>query len=431
MRSLAAAALTTLLLALPAAAQSPRKPDLSAVDARMRALVAQYRLDGASLWLSHNGVPMLTAHYGGYGPTTREPIASASKWVSALVLARLVERGALRWDSTVGEWWPEVAADKRGITLAQLFSHTSGLAGEESGCIGNAMTTLQACAAQILAAPLARTPGSTFSYGGLSMHVAGAMVERATGRTWDTLFIAEVVQPLGLTGTDYGFTSTAPGYVSVPNPRIAGGVRSSLRDYARLMAMWQADGRVPDAEGRADARSGAVYLLPATLREMQRDRAAGLRRGSVPTLADLYPGWGYGLGFWILDTGRAGNPVLESSPGAFGFQGWVDGAAGVAGVFLVRDLNSRMGPEAMQIQRDAARAFEFQRSTQSTTSPAPVPFARAGLTPAPAASDYALRPVPPALPRAHTSSTRADRPAARAAAAGDQDEPRRRAERER
>ncbi|NJN00930.1 MAG: beta-lactamase family protein [Aquincola sp.] len=35
------------------------------------------------------------------------PIASASKWYSAVVIARLVEQGALRWDSTVGDFLPE------------------------------------------------------------------------------------------------------------------------------------------------------------------------------------------------------------------------------------------------------------------------------------------------------------------------------------
>lgn len=417
MRPFLATLLVILLLAVPASARAPAKPDLAPIDARMRALVAQYRLEGASLWLSHDGVPVLTAHYGRYGAGTREPIASASKWVSALVLARLVERGALRWDSTVGEWWPEVAADKRGITLAQLFSHTSGIAGEESGCIGNPLTTLQACAAQILAAPLARLPGTTFSYGGLSMQVAGAMAERATGRSWDALFLAEVAQPLGLVATDYGFTSTAPGFVAMTNPRIAGGVRSTLGDYARLMAMWQADGRAPDVGGRADARSGAVYLAPSTLDAMQRDHAAGLRRGSVPTLADLYPGWGYGFGFWLLPSGRAGDPVIESSPGAFGFQGWVDGAAGIAGVFLVRDANTRMGPEVQRLQQDAARAFALRRSTRSGSARDGTP-PRAGLTPAPAASDYAVRPASPAPPRADHSPTRATRAADPAAGAG-------------
>ena len=84
------ALLAPLLLALPTAAQTPAKVDLSAVDARMQSIMARYRLDGASLWVSKNGRTVLTRHYGGYGPTTRIPIASASKWVSALVLARLV-----------------------------------------------------------------------------------------------------------------------------------------------------------------------------------------------------------------------------------------------------------------------------------------------------------------------------------------------------
>ena len=354
MRPLPGLALALLLVA-PAAAKPP--VDLSAVDARMQALVAQHRLAGASLWLSHNGAPALTAHYGSYDDGTRVPIASASKWVSALVLARLVERGALRWDSTVGEWWPEADAAKRGITLAQLFSHTSGIAGEESGCLGNPLTTLQACAAQILAAPLAHPPGSTFSYGGLSMHVAGAMAERAAQRTWDQLFIAEVVQPLGLVATDYGFTSTAPGYVGMANPRIAGGLRSTLADYARLMAMWQAEGVIVEGVDR-----GQRYLASTTIREMRRDRAAGLARASTPPSIDLYPGWGYGVGYWLLSTTRAGTPLIESSPGAFGFQGWVDGRVGLAGVLLVRDANARLAADVQGLQREAAAAFELQRS---------------------------------------------------------------------
>jgi CubicO group peptidase (beta-lactamase class C family) len=353
------ALLATLLLALPASALSPRKPSLTGIDAQMRAIVARLRLDGASLWVSHNGVPVFTGHYGGYGDTTRVPIASASKWVSALVLAQLVERGALRWDSTVGEWWPTASADKRGITLAQLFSHTSGLPGDESGCIANALTTLQACAAQILGGPMAGAPGTTFAYGGLSMQVAGAMAERATGLSWDALFARELTAPLGLVATDFGFTSTAPGLITVPNPRIAGGVRSTLADYRRIVAMWQADGVI-----REGANAGRRYLSTSTIRAMQRDHARGLARTDVPPSVDLYPGWGYGFGFWILPTARAGAPTVESSPGAFGFQGWVDGAAGIAGVFLVQDLNTRVAPDVQALQRELARLYEVQRSTQ-------------------------------------------------------------------
>lgn len=365
MRPLLPALLATLLLALPAVAQSPPKPDLSSVEAQMRSIVSRYGLQGASLWVSQNGSTVHTGYYGNYGPQTRVAIASASKWVSALVLGRLVDRGTLRWDSTVGEWWPGVAADKRNITLAQLFSHTSGLPGEESGCIANALSTLQACAAQILMGPMNTAPGTAFSYGGLSMQVAGAMAERASGRDWNTLFAQELTIPLGLTATDFGFNSTAPGLVTVPNPRIAGGVRSTLDDYRRLMAMWQADGLV-----REGPLAGQRYLQPTTIRAMQIDRSAGaVRRDVPPSVAGAQ--FGYGIGYWILPTGRAGDPVLESSPGAFGFQGWVDGTAGIAGVFMVLDLNTRMAPEAQAVQRELARLMDFQRSAGSVQNTPP------------------------------------------------------------
>ena len=324
----------------------------------MRSLVSRYRLDGASLWVSHNGRPVHTSYYGSHGPQTRVAIASASKWVSALVIGRLVERGTLHWDSTVGEWWPTVAAEKRGITLAQLFSHTSGLPGDESGCIGNALTTLQACASQILAGPMVTAPGTAFSYGGMSMQVAGAMAERASGRDWNTLFAQELTQPLGLTQTDFGSTSTAPGLITLPNPRIAGGIRSTLEDYRRLMAMWQADGLV-----REGPIAGQRYLQPATIRAMQIDRSAGATRVDVPPSVAGTP-FGYGIGYWILPTGRAGNPALDTSPGAFGFQGWVDGTAGIAGVFMILDSNARVANDVQVLQRDIARLLEPHRSTQ-------------------------------------------------------------------
>ena len=387
MRSLILTLLATLLLALPASAQSPRKPDLRTVDAQMLSMVTRLRLDGASLWVSHNGVPVFTGHYGRYGDATRVPIASASKWVSALVLARLVERGALRWNSTVGEWWPEAGADRRAITLAQLFSHTSGLPGNDTGCVGNALTTLQACAAQILAEPLNAAPGTTFSYGGQSMQVAGAMAERATGRSWDALMQAELLAPLGLTSTDFGFTSTAPGYVGMSNPRIAGGARSTLSDYRKLMAMWQADGLI-----REGANAGQRYLAVATIRAMQRDHSAGLVRRSVPPTLSLYPEFGYGFGFWILPTERAGAPVMESSPGAFGFQGWVDGAAGIAAVFLVQNSNSRVAPDVQALQIELARLFELRRSAGSL---APVTLPADSLSPPPLETESAA-PVRPA-----------------------------------
>lgn len=106
--------------------RSRQQPRTYAPVNRLPAL-AYRSLVGASLWVAQNRITLLEAQYGSYGPRTQVAIASASKWVSALVLARLVERGALRFDSTADEWWPDAPADRRGITVRRRFSHTSGL----------------------------------------------------------------------------------------------------------------------------------------------------------------------------------------------------------------------------------------------------------------------------------------------------------------
>jgi CubicO group peptidase (beta-lactamase class C family) len=342
-------------------------PDASLVNAALDVLVKDLALDGASLSVASNGQAAIRSHRGSHDDTTRLPIASATKWASALVLARLVEQGTLRWDTRVGEWYPQAPAATRGITLEQLFSHTSGLPADDEGCVAQPFDSLQRCAEDILARPLIAPPGQAFAYGSQSMQVAGAIAERASGLAWDDLFRREVAGPLGLVASDYAAGSTRPGYVSLPNPRIDGGLRSTLADYARIVAMWAADGRV----------DGADYLRPATLRAMERDRTQGLPRLQVPPGATIYPGYGYGFGFWTLPTTRAGNPTVFASPGAFGFTPWVDGAAGIAGVLMVRDQNIRVAPYAKAIIEASAAAFQIQRRTQGAAAPTPPLPARA------------------------------------------------------
>ena len=58
-------------------------------------------------------------------------IGSDTKAMTALLGAMLVEEGKLRWNTTVGEIYPELvssmAPGTKAITLEQLLSHTSGI----------------------------------------------------------------------------------------------------------------------------------------------------------------------------------------------------------------------------------------------------------------------------------------------------------------
>lgn len=320
-------------------------------------------LAGSALWIEHAGRPVLYRPVGNVAVDTRMPIASGTKWLSAILLARLVERGALRWDSTVGEFFPDAPLAKRRIRLEQLFSHTSGMASGEPECVADPFASLDACAREILAAPLAYAPGTGFAYGGSSMQVAGRMAELATGETWTVLFEREVVQPLGLRDTDYGLGTDLPGNVHVSNPRIGGGVRSTADDYLVVLRMWANDG----LHGRQR------FLRAETLREMERDRAAGL-----PVISTPYePSQGYGIGFWRITTTTEGAALRIASPGAFGFHPWVDRQAGVVGVVAVLDIGARLIDGFIAIG-DQANAIA--RESQAFAAPLPAPRgARLGL----------------------------------------------------
>src|SRR5205814_321080 len=57
-------------------------------------------------------------------------LGSDTKAMTALLAGLLVEEGKLRWETTVGEIFPEMAGEMdakvRGVKLTQLLSHTSG-----------------------------------------------------------------------------------------------------------------------------------------------------------------------------------------------------------------------------------------------------------------------------------------------------------------
>jgi CubicO group peptidase (beta-lactamase class C family) len=341
-----------LAFAAPATVAAARPAlDTAPVEAATRDLVAVHGLDGASVRLARGGQVLHLDHTGSYGPDTRVAIASASKWLSALTLARLVEAGTLRWDSRVGEYFPDAPAATRGITLVQLFSHTSGIGIDDASCLSSRQVPLQDCARQILALPLEWTPGTAFAYGGNSMQVAGAMAEIASGRSWDALFIAEMVIPLGLSATDWTAGAAAPGYVPNANPRIGGGARSTLDDYGRVVDMLLAGG----------LHEGRSFLQPQTLATMALDRTVGLAIAASP-VADY--GYGYGFGQWVEAKDAGGASYRVSSPGAFGFTPWVDWRSGSNGVILVSGNGSAMRDDLTALENLCLRQLDFVRRTQ-------------------------------------------------------------------
>lgn len=283
-------------------------------------------LDGASMIVIQNGRAIYKKSFGNYERIAPQvPIASASKWLSALVLQRLVEAGKMRWTDTVSDYfgtdYPNATPMKGGITLGQMFSHTSGMSVDVPTCLTPVYKdmALDDCAKTILSKQLSWRPGTVFAYGEGSMQVAGAMAERATGKTWAQLVESELTGPLALGRTDYGLNKNGTPFA---NPIIAGGARSTMMDYANVVQMVLQRG----------VFKGKQYLSPESIAEMQLDQTLGV---PVNPDADPYPeAFGYGYGEWRNAIDCNGMAIEISSTGIFGTSPWVNYQHGIAAVFF-------------------------------------------------------------------------------------------------
>lgn len=337
LRPLAAAALS-LLHALPAA----HACDFTAVDNGMQSLLQQAGLDGGAVLLGRADGVLHERYFGSYSTTTVVAIASATKWLSAIRIVQLAERGVLDLDAPVSTWLPQFTGTKATMTLRQMFSHSAGYGDDEdSPILRTSQPSLAYAVDQVaccVAFPQNWTPGAQFAYGGISMHVGGRVAEVATGSDWQQAWIAAIGQPLGISSIDWqGLGATA-------NYRISGSARSSLRDYGRVLAMLAGDG----------VGNGRRVLSSAALQALYADQSGNLPVAYAPPSAPATVH--YALGNWINPAPVPALP-LHHSLGAFGFFPWLDRQRGLYGVFLLRGgggINTLAYPAYLQMV-DAAR----------------------------------------------------------------------------
>ena len=313
--------------------------DLSAVTQAFTNTLATAGIANGSLLLLKDGQKLHELYAGNYSPNTLRLIASSSKWPSAVVIMSLVDDGLLSLDDTAARFFPaQYTGQKGAITLRQMFSHTSGLPGDETSPVLTSDTiTLQQAAQFIATNNLIAAPGAVFCYGGLSMQLAGACAEVASGQSWSNLFELRVKRPLGLTATTYGNT---------PNPRIAGGASSTLYEYATVLQMLLQHGLWGTNRVLS---SNAVYV-------MQQDQTAGAFIQCSPYSKYGYGDTRYGIGEWREELRPDGSAYQIGSGGAFGFAPWIDLDRNVAGVFMVVNLMENVFPGVQQIKaavRDA------------------------------------------------------------------------------
>jgi CubicO group peptidase (beta-lactamase class C family) len=312
--------LLAALLVTSVAAGAASTP-FAGADAAMRARVRDDDLTGGVLLAARGDTVLHERSFGEMTARTVIPIASASKWLTTATVMTFVDEGRLGLDEPVSRYLSGFTGAKRAVTVRELLSHRSGL--PSAACEGDPSTTLAACVRSIArGGDPTSTPGSEFHYRGVGFVIAGRLIEKLSGTSFEQAFEARIARPLGMAHTRFDGTARAHNRNPVP----AASARSTVADYAKFLAMLSHDGTV-----------GARRVLGASsVAEIERDQVAGLdttgdgavQITGIPT---------YGLGVWRDVVGPDDEIRVVSGSGALGFYPWIDRVHGTYGIVAVDD----------------------------------------------------------------------------------------------
>lgn len=131
---------------------------------------------------------------------TLVPVYSTTKGVAALVIARLVDEGALDYEAPVADVWPEFGdAGKDAITLGQMLSHQAGLCGFREPIDPALWLDPPALAAALAPLEPLWEPGTASGYHPLTWgYLAGEVVRRATGKSLGAHLADDFCEPHGI-----------------------------------------------------------------------------------------------------------------------------------------------------------------------------------------------------------------------------------------
>jgi D-alanyl-D-alanine carboxypeptidase len=255
-------------------------------------------------------------------PRTRYRIGSISKLMTAVMVLQLVDEGALKLDTPIARWFPQLPVAER-ITVAQLLQHRSGL-GDIKNLPDFDKTWMFAPRAEadlisaITSLPREFEPGARASYNNSGFLLLSFILEKAGGQPYAQALQQRLVRPLALRETTYDLQASslpqeAASYrwadrwvlarATHPSlPRGAGGVLSSPSDLVKFMrALFQGQ-----------------LLKPATLQQMLQ-------------LQD-----GFGLGIYKL---------AGAGPEAWGHEGTIDGFSAVLAHFPAMGTGAGTGTD--------------------------------------------------------------------------------------
>jgi CubicO group peptidase (beta-lactamase class C family) len=153
-------------------------------------------------------------------------IGSITKSMTAVLAAQFVEKGRLRWESTLGEVLDGFPLHRqvRPVTLWQLLRHRSGLRRDIPDGLYNDLKISdkppieqrRELARVMLAQPPEREPETRYEYSNAGYTFAGLMLETAAAQPWESLVTRDLFTPLELKSGGFGAPAKNPDQVDQP-----------------------------------------------------------------------------------------------------------------------------------------------------------------------------------------------------------------------
>jgi CubicO group peptidase (beta-lactamase class C family) len=184
------------------------------IDALVQAFMTRFEVPGIAIALIRPGQPDYLKGYGvrtlgqsaPVDTATLFAIASNSKLFTAASLAMLVDEGRLGWDEPVTRYLPDFQmydpAVTRMMTVRDLLVHRSGLGLGQGDLMIFPETTHSR--ADILRGLRYLKPERGFragyAYDNILYIVAGLLIEKVAGTSWEDFVIGRIFRPVGMAG---------------------------------------------------------------------------------------------------------------------------------------------------------------------------------------------------------------------------------------
>jgi CubicO group peptidase (beta-lactamase class C family) len=206
--------------------------------ARLNSAVEREVSDGfrGSVFFARDGQVMIDGSYG--LEKGRQPVfwlASNSKPILAIAIMKLMEQGRVSLDDQIGKYFNNVPLDKKAITIRNLLTHTSGL---PHVYVAEGITDRDEAVKAVMALDLEFKISEGWHYANTNYYLLAAIVEIASGRSFETFLDSEVFKPAGMSMTGcWGFEGNTQ--VLPPlNPAKMNSLKQTIFHNGKSVANW-------------------------------------------------------------------------------------------------------------------------------------------------------------------------------------------------